>query len=58
MECAYSRYARYATYVSDSRLIPHIVCNPLQSDPDNRKNILFVLMSVLENPLETLSFKL
>ena len=25
--------ARYATYVSDSRLIPHIVCNPLHQIP-------------------------
>ena len=31
----YSRYARYATYDSDCRLIPHIVCNPLQPDPEN-----------------------
>ena len=30
-----SQYARYATYVSDSRLIPHIVCNQLRPDPNN-----------------------
>ena len=30
-----SIYARYATYVSDSRLIPHIVCNQLRPDPNN-----------------------
>ena len=30
-----SIYARYATYVSNSRLIPHIVCNQLRPDPNN-----------------------
>ena len=29
------QHARYATYVSDSRLIPHIVCNQLRPDPNN-----------------------
>ena len=28
-------YARYATYVSDSGFIPHIVCNQLRPDPNN-----------------------
>ena len=30
-----SIYARYETYVSDSLLIPHIVCNQFRPDPNN-----------------------